>query len=100
MRKLQKLKKMRKLGKLKSAALVSLLISPLLFAAEQSSRPIAMAHHFAINPKLDGNVIDDPAWRGAPVMSNFWQVRPIEGAPASQKTEVFVGFTEKKSRSS
>jgi hypothetical protein len=94
MRKLKKLKKMRKLGELKFAALVLLLISPGLFAAEKSSRPRAMAHHFAVKPKLDGNVIDDPAWRGAPVMSKFWQVRPVEGAPASQKTEVFVGFTE------
>ena len=84
--------KMGKLGKLKFSALVLLLISPLLFAAEKRSRPIATAHHFAIKPNLDGNVIDDPEWRGVPVMSKFWQVRPIEGAPASTKTEVFVGF--------
>ncbi len=71
-----------------------LLVSPLVFAGEQRIRPVAMAHHFVAAPTLDGNVIDDPAWRGAPVMSRFWQVRPIEGAPASQKTEVFVGFTE------
>ena len=94
MRKLQRLKKIKKMGKLKFAALGLLLVSPQLFAVELGSRPTAMAHHFAIPPKLDGNVIDDPAWRGAPVMSKFRQVRPIEGAPASQRTEVFVGFTE------
>ena len=41
-------------------------------------------------PALDGNVIDDPAWSKAPVISGFWQTTPSEGAPASEQTEVRV----------
>jgi hypothetical protein len=41
---------------------------------------------------LDGNVLDDPAWTGAPVVSGFWQTTPQEGAPASENTEVRLLF--------
>jgi hypothetical protein len=45
-------------------------------------------------PELDGNVQDDPAWAGAPVISGFWQTTPNEGAPASERTEVRFVFTD------
>lgn len=44
-------------------------------------------------PVLDGRVLDDPAWHGLPVISDFTQVRPVEGAAASARTEVRIGFT-------
>ncbi len=43
---------------------------------------------------LDGDVKNDPAWAGARSTTGFWQIQPFEGQPASQRTEVFVGFTE------
>jgi hypothetical protein len=43
-------------------------------------------------PVLDGNVMDDPAWRTAPVISGFWQTTPQEGAAASENTEVRLLF--------
>jgi len=46
-----------------------------------------------IEPVVDGNVLDDPAWRGAEPITGFKQTQPNAGQPASQRTEVFVGFT-------
>jgi hypothetical protein len=46
-----------------------------------------------VEPVLDGDVVNDPAWIGAAPATEFTQVRPFEGQPASQRTEVFVGYT-------
>ncbi len=45
-------------------------------------------------PTIDGAVQDDIAWQGAMPATGFTQVRPFAGEPASQRTEVFVGFTD------
>ena len=44
-------------------------------------------------PQLDGDVVDDPAWRSLVPATGFLQVRPFEGATASEQTEVFIGYT-------
>ncbi len=44
-------------------------------------------------PELDGNILDDPAWATAPVITGFWQTTPSEGAPASELTEVRLVYT-------
>lgn len=78
-------------------AIKTLFLSLLLlkvFAAELVKRPVAQAQFLTVAPQLDGKVLNDPAWQGVPKMSNFWQVRPIEGSPATQRTEVLIGFTE------
>jgi len=56
--------------------------------------PVTQAYPLGSSPILDGDVINDPAWAGAKSTSGFWQIKPFEGQPASQRTEVFVGFTE------
>ena len=56
--------------------------------------PVGMAKQLSIEPVLDGVVTTDPAWRDGQPMTDFTQVRPDEGAPASQRTEVRMGFTE------
>lgn len=58
-----------------------------------AARPVARAITLETPPRLDGDVIGDPAWEGAEPITGFWQVRPNAGERASQKTEVFVGFT-------
>ena len=45
-------------------------------------------------PVIDGEVSEDPAWRGFEPATGFTQVRPFAGQPATQRTEVFVGFTD------
>ncbi len=55
--------------------------------------PVARAAALARAPSLDGSVLDDPAWAGVQPATGFWQVRPFEGRPASQRTEVYIGYT-------
>ncbi|MEC8955646.1 MAG: hypothetical protein VYA14_00570, partial [Pseudomonadota bacterium] len=61
---------------------------------EQLPRPVLEASKLTETPKLDGNIANDSAWKGAQPTSGFTQVQPNLGAPASQKTEVFMGYTE------
>ena len=56
--------------------------------------PVAKAVGFEQAPVIDGDVLDDSIWQAAPAIQNFWQIEPDEGQPATQKTEVFVGYTE------
>ena len=57
-------------------------------------RPVAQAFALTTVPIIDGNVIDDPAWRGAEPITGFWQVQPNAGQAASQRTAVYIGFTD------
>ncbi len=50
------------------------------------------AGKLASAPVLDGNVVGDTAWDGIVPASGFWQVQPDEGRPASQETQVFIGY--------
>ena len=45
-------------------------------------------------PRLDGVVLGDPVWDAAAPATGFRQTQPDEGAPASERTEVRVVFTE------
>lgn len=70
--------------------------APALQGQELSSRvvtPTMAAHALASAPTLDGDVINDAVWRGLQPASGFWQVRPNAGQPASQRTEVTIGYT-------
>jgi len=44
-------------------------------------------------PKIDGD-LSDPAWQKATVISEFYQLEPNEGAPASERTEVRILYDE------
>ncbi|MDJ0905727.1 MAG: DUF5916 domain-containing protein [Woeseiaceae bacterium] len=56
-------------------------------------RPEMSAHALESAPVVDGNVLGDPAWTGVAPATGFWQVQPDEGLPASQRTEVYIGFS-------
>lgn len=56
-----------------------------------SGRPALAAVRTAEPPRLDGR-LDDPIWRTAARISEFFQQRPLEGAPASERTEVYVAY--------
>jgi len=62
--------------------------------APPSARPVMQAFNLKSTPDIDGNVLDDPAWQGVVPASGFWQVQPDEGAAATQRTEVFIGFKD------
>ena len=63
-------------------------------ASEPPDRRHGHATHLERPPTLDGNVADDPAWDGLAPFTGFTQLRPDNGAPASQRTEVYFGFTQ------
>jgi hypothetical protein len=63
-------------------------------SATAAERPVGQAAALTTAPVIDGNVAGDPAWQGARAMDRFWQIQPRSGEPASQRTEVFVGFTD------
>ncbi len=44
-------------------------------------------------PKIDGKL--DGVWSEAAYIDDFVQFKPTEGAPPSERTEVFVGYTDK-----
>ena len=60
-------------------------------AAEPRAARVAM---LAATPTLDGDVRSDPAWRGTLPMTGFRQLFPDNGAAASRRTEVYLGFTD------
>lgn len=63
-------------------------------AAANQAAPELAAKALSQSPRVDGVVLGDQAWQGAEAATGFLQVRPDEGQPASQRTEVFVGYTE------
>lgn len=65
-----------------------------LFAHGAAPKPALQAHPLPVAPTLDGGISEDPAWRNAPIATDFTQTRPFLGEPASERTEVMVGYTD------
>ncbi len=42
-------------------------------------------------PRIDGR-LDDAVWRSVEPITDFVQVSPVEGAPASERTEVWIAY--------
>ena len=61
---------------------------------EQLPRPVIDSYELSIKPSLDGDILNDSAWNNVIPATGFTQVQPNLGAPASQKTEVYMGFTD------
>lgn len=79
-----------------------LLLQPFTCKAAFSDPPQNPTGHAAANgaeatpvehaPKLDGT-LDDPLWQSAIPATNFRQQEPLEGQPATEKTEVRILYT-------
>ena len=61
--------------------------------AAQSSIKVVRAVRVEQEPRMDGNVLGDPAWAAAQPVGGFRQTFPDEGQPATERTEVRVLFT-------
>jgi hypothetical protein len=57
-------------------------------------RPVALAGPIVEAPTIDGDVLADPAWAGVTPTSGFVQKTPDTGRPVSERTEVFIAFTD------
>jgi hypothetical protein len=62
---------------------------------EQAGRPVMTAMRAAQAPNIDGR-LDDAIWRTAAFIDSFVQEEPMEGAPATEKTEVRVAYDNQK----
>ena len=77
-----------------SLAAVVIAAASLLQASPPAGRenaPELRATRVEAPPRVDG-LLDDPAWREAPVASGFRQREPREGDPATEATEVRVVY--------
>jgi hypothetical protein len=82
----------------KLPTLLALLVS--WVAASQSvvnnpdvnQRPSAAAVLLAAEPRIDGDVIGDEVWQALTPIDQLWQVKPNSGYPASEKTEIRIGY--------
>jgi hypothetical protein len=63
-------------------------------AAPQSDTRAAEAAPVERAPKLDGT-LDDPLWQLAKPITDFRQREPLEGQPATEKTEVRILYTRR-----
>ena len=71
--------------------LVGAVIQCAALGQDNDSQPVrkAIASQIEETPSIDG-VLDDPAWKEAIPIGDFVQHEPLEGQPASEKTEVFI----------
>lgn len=70
-------------------------MSSVVAAQERDAEPPEMrAYRLPSAPVVDGQVIGDDVWNGIVPATTFWQTQPNDGQPATQKTEVFIGFTD------
>lgn len=61
---------------------------------QETPRPSAVATKLTTLPTLDGDVRNDPAWQSLTPITDFTQLQPTNGAPATRKTEVYFGFSD------
>src|SRR4029079_16050492 len=73
------------------AAVFSILPAHAQTTAASGARPTLTAARAAQAPVIDGR-LDDAVWRTAALIDTLVQEEPIEGAPATEKTEVRVAY--------
>ena len=61
------------------------------FAPGLLARPMVAVARTAIAPEIDGR-LDDSVWETATHLTDFVQVAPVEGAPGSEATEVWMAY--------
>jgi len=69
---------------------------PEVFAQDPATleRPSAAAVAITEAPTVDGDVLSDPAWTGVTPTSGFIQKTPNTGQPVSERTEVYIAYTD------
>jgi TolB-like protein len=65
--------------------------APAVSAGILTGRPSVTATRAALPPTIDGQ-LDDPIWQRATRITEFVQRTPVEGAPATEDTELWVAF--------
>jgi len=71
-----------------------LIVTAATSAQAPADRPVVRAAEMTSIPVLDGRVLEDSAWASLIPATGFWQVQPDDGEPATQRTEVYVGYSD------
>ncbi len=58
-----------------------------------AGRPSVQPTRVDTAPDIDGRLTDE-AWRSAAVISSLVQQRPLDGAPASEETEIYLAYDD------
>ena len=58
-----------------------------------NNRPSARAHSLAETPVIDGDVLNEELWKNLTPIDQLVQTKPNAGFPASEKTEIRIGYT-------
>ena len=66
----------------------------LVLAVRVQAAPALDAGRLTEPPVIDGEVGSDDAWAGLTPATGFRQMQPHDGQPATQRTEVYVGYTD------
>ncbi|HEY5690693.1 MAG TPA: DUF5916 domain-containing protein [Cyclobacteriaceae bacterium] len=57
-------------------------------------RPTASAIQLKADPVIDGEIINDELWQQYPAFDGLKQQKPYAGQPASEKTDIRIGYTK------
>ena len=68
-------------------------VAPQVMNRDAGGRTTVRAIHLAEGIRLDG-ALDEPVYHTVPPITNFLQQVPVEGAPATEKTEAWIMFDE------
>lgn len=58
-----------------------------------SERPVTQANPLQKEPTIDGDVLNDPVWATIKPFGDLKQLQPYSGQPASEKTDIRIGYT-------
>ena len=58
-----------------------------------TKRPTAQSYGLERDPVIDGDVLQDEVWKNLTPIDQLWQTKPNAGYPASEKTEIRIGYT-------
>ena len=58
-----------------------------------AARPTTVIARTREAPRIDGR-LDDAVWRNATHLTEFVQIAPVEGAPGSERTEVWMAYDD------
>jgi len=67
---------------------------PEIYDGRQGALLVEIPRMATADVTVDGH-LDEAAWQGAAILTGFSQREPVEGAPASERTEVRVFYTER-----
>ena len=62
-------------------------------APPMAARPTTVIVRTREAPRIDGR-LDDAVWRNATHLTEFVQIAPVEGAPGSERTEVWMAYDD------